>query len=194
MSALFPRWSNALFGLVLGVGVAGLSAAIAAPMIYVRTPYGTHQYQPLEQPVEFDHRHHVRDDGITCLYCHTGAAHEKHAGVPATSVCMGCHNQIWPEGTLLELVRSSYFSGIPIPWRRIHALPDFVYFHHGVHTQAGVACSRCHGAVEDMPRVFRVSPLTMEWCLDCHRNPPVKDLPAQRDTVTRLTTCTACHR
>jgi hypothetical protein len=107
---------------------------------------------------------------------------------------MGCHNQIWSQSELLAPVRASFFSGTPISWKRIHKLPDFVYFHHGVHTQGGIPCARCHGAVQDMARVYRVSPLTMKWCLDCHRNPPVRGEPAQQDTVTALTTCTACHR
>lgn len=163
-------------------------------MIYERVPYGTHQYEPLEQPVEFDHRHHVREDGIPCLYCHDGAAHSEHAGIPATQLCMGCHSQVWPQSELLAPVRASYFSGEPISWKRIHELPDFVYFHHGVHVSNGIPCARCHGDVQDMARVYRVAPLTMKWCLDCHRNPPIPEEPAQGETVTALTTCTACHR
>src|SRR6478672_4578763 len=88
--ALFPRWSNRAYGLGLAAIAAGGSAAVAAPMVYVRTPYGTHQFEALEQPVEFDHRHHVRDDGIPCLYCHTGAESQANAQIPPTSLCMGC--------------------------------------------------------------------------------------------------------
>jgi hypothetical protein len=78
----------------------------------------------------------------------------------------------------------------------VHDLPDFVYFHHGVHVQAGVDCVACHGRVDTMARVYAVSPLTMGWCLDCHRHPPNPDATEADDdrVITRLTTCTACHR
>jgi hypothetical protein len=194
MPALFRPWSNTAYGLALASAVCGVGAAIAAPMIYIRTPYGTHQYEALEQPVEFDHRHHIRDDGIGCLYCHTDAANGRYAGIPSTGVCMGCHNQIWTRSELLAGVRSSYFGQAPIVWKRIHDLPDFVYFHHGVHVQRGIGCARCHGEVEEMARVYRISPLTMDWCLDCHRHPPGSNQPAFGGPITSLTTCTACHR
>ena len=189
MAALFPPWANTAFGLTLAAIGATLTAVVAAPMIYMRTSYASHVGDPIAQPVEFDHRHHVRDDGIACLYCHPGAEASAQAGVPATEVCMGCHGQVWPDSPLLAPVRASYFSGQPIAWKRVHALPDFVYFHHGVHTQAGIACARCHGAVEDMARVARARSMTMQWCLDCHR-----EQTPDRRAITALTTCSACHR
>jgi hypothetical protein len=189
---LYPRWANTAYGLCLAAIGGCLVLALAAPMLYVRSSYANHVGDPIAQPVEFDHRHHVRDDGIECRYCHPGAERSAQAGVPATEVCMGCHGQVWPDSPLLAPVRASYFSGVPIAWKRVHALPDFVYFHHGVHTQAGIACVRCHGRVEDMARVARVAPLTMDWCLDCHRDPPGPR--AYGRAITALTTCTACHR
>jgi hypothetical protein len=77
-------------------------------------------------------------------------------------------------------------------WRRVYAVPDFVYFHHGVHVQGGIPCARCHGPVESMARVYRASPLTMNWCLDCHRDPPGPGYAGR--AITPLTTCSACHR
>jgi hypothetical protein len=193
MPALFPTWSNAAYGLALAsISLTG-AALVVAPMLYVRTDYGTHQHRELEQPVAFDHRHHVRDDGIQCLYCHSEAEHSARAGIPSTSVCMGCHGQVWPRSELLAPVRDSYMSGRPIAWKRVYDVPDFVYFHHGVHVQRGVPCSRCHGAVEDMARVSRATPLTMEWCLDCHFKPPLPGAHQGR-ALTSLTTCSACHR
>ncbi len=192
MPPLFPPWSNVAFAVALGTATLAAGAAVGAPMIYMRTPYATHQYQAWEQPVEFDHRHHVRDDVIDCLYCHPGAENQRFAGIPTTATCMGCHNQVWPESAQLAPVRRSAFEAQPIAWRRVHDLPDFVYFHHGVHVQGGIACARCHGPVEDMARVYRVAPLTMDWCLECHRDPPG---PARHGrALTSLTTCTACHR
>lgn len=161
-------------------------------MLFVRTAYGTHEAEALEQPVEFDHRHHVRDDGIECLYCHADAETSAHAGIPPTSLCMGCHNQVWGQSKLLAPVRESALHDTPIAWKRVNALPDFVYFHHGVHVSAGIACERCHGDVKNMARVYRAAPLTMEWCLDCHRHPPGRPDPGH--ALTALTTCTACHR
>jgi predicted CXXCH cytochrome family protein len=214
MTALFPRWSNTAYGLAVATLAGTAAASIGIPMLYVRTPYGTHEHRMLEQPIAFDHRHHVRDDGIQCLYCHDGAASRAHAGIPATEVCMGCHAQIWPESSLLAPVRASYFEDTPIAWRKLYVLPDFVYFHHGVHVQHGIACARCHGRVEDMARVSRAVPLTMDFCLDCHRDPPaprdqgslargfaqVEARGAARAqnaggfTLNSLTTCSACHR
>jgi hypothetical protein len=180
-------YAAALVSLVLIVG-----AAIAAPMIYVRSDYGTDQFRPVVQPIAFDHRHHVRDDGIDCLYCHPNAETTAYAGIPPTEVCMGCHGQVWPDSPQLAPVRESWRTGVAIGWNRVNDLPDHVYFHHGVHVHGGVTCTRCHGAVESMARVERVAPLTMRWCLGCHRDPP--NGPDTGHRITPLTTCSACHR
>ncbi len=194
-------------------------ALLAGLFLYVRSPWNTAQAQPIDQPVEFDHRHHVGDDGIDCIYCHTGAETSPHAGVPGTDVCMGCHGQIWSNSPLLENVRRSYFANQPLPWNRVHALADFAYFDHAVHVRRGLGCSACHGRVDQMARVEKVAPLTMQWCLDCHRafeaNPltiparatdgyealqsalyevNVTDELLRAGAVSSLTTCTACHR
>lgn len=192
MAALFPRWANTPYWIALA-GLAGLVITlVAAPMIYVRTPYASDVHEPVVQPVQFDHRHHVRDDGIDCLYCHPNAETGASAGIPATDVCMGCHGQVWTDSPQLAPVRRSWTTGEAIPWRRVYDLPDHVYFHHGVHVRRGIACAECHGRVEDMARVSRVVDLTMGWCLDCHRDPP--GLPSHGRRVTPLTTCSACHR
>src|SRR5687768_5680633 len=167
--ALFSERSTTLFRLVLALIAVAAIGTPALLMAYQRTPLGTDRTIPVQQPVEFDHRHHVDDDGITCLYCHYEAERSPHAGVPPASLCMGCHAQVWSSSPLLEKVRRSYYGGTPIAWRRVYDLPDFVYFDHSAHVSNGVACSSCHGGVETMGRVFRVEPLTMGWCLDCHR-------------------------
>jgi predicted CXXCH cytochrome family protein len=219
MAALFRPWTNTALGVGLAALVTSVAAAIAAPMIYVRTPYNTGELTPLDQPVVFDHRHHVQDDEIGCLYCHSGAESSALAGVPSTDVCMGCHGQVWSSSPLLEPVRRSYFANQPIPWNRVHRLPDFVFFDHSVHVRRGVGCGLCHGAVDGMAVVYKAQPLTMNWCLDCHRNPPeyvkehrgtmprgtlwgagpdaFEDLrppPGRERAITSLTTCSACHR
>jgi hypothetical protein len=170
MPALFPPWSNTALRLALGAGALGAVAVPAGLMVYVRTPWNTGQGQVVDQPVEFDHRHHVSDDHIDCVYCHSGAETSRFAGLPASEVCMGCHAQIWDSSPLLENVRRSYFSGQPLPWNRVHDLGDFAYFDHAVHVQRGLGCVTCHGRVDQMARLEKVAPLTMQWCLDCHRS------------------------
>jgi hypothetical protein len=183
VSALFPPWTNtatrvALIGVVvLGVG------ALAAPMMFARSPFATGQANPVLQPIAFDHRHHVQDDGIACLYCHEGAERSPYAGIPPTERCMGCHAQVWNDSAAIAPVLESARTGEPIRWQRVHSLPDFVYFDHSVHVAHDVACATCHGRVDQMAAVYQVMPLTMSWCLDCHR----------RQAPNR-TTCSACHR
>src|SRR6266540_4961367 len=106
MPALCPPWTNTAYGLALVALVTFVVGLVAAPMIYMRTSYANHIGDPVAQPVEFDHRHHSRDDGIACLYCHAGAESAAQAGVPATEVCMGCHGQVWPDSPLLAPVRA----------------------------------------------------------------------------------------
>jgi hypothetical protein len=192
VAALFPRWSNTAYWSVIAALALTVIAIVLAPMIYIRTPFASARFEPVVQPVEFDHRHHVRDSGVDCLYCHSGAETSASAGIPPTAICMGCHGQVWPDGAQLAPVRRSWETGVSIGWKRVHDVPDHVYFHHGVHARAGVGCERCHGLVETMARVERVVDLTMGWCLDCHRNPPG---PANYGrSITPLTTCSACHR
>ncbi len=185
-------------------------------MVWARVPSGTGQREPLIQPVQFDHRHHIADDGIDCRYCHTSVDRGPSAGLPSTALCMNCHAQIWNKSPRLEPVRESYFTGQPIPWMRVHRLPDFVYFNHAIHVTKGVGCETCHGRVDQMPAIEQVAPLTMGWCIDCHRNPapnlrpldqvttmgwtPVGDPAAlaqelmKRHDVHSRVSCTTCHR
>jgi Cytochrome c7 and related cytochrome c len=213
MPAVFPPWANTATHLVLGAMVVGLAGALAAPMIYVRSPYGTGEGDPRLQPIAFDHRHHVRDDGIDCLYCHEGAERSPYAGIPATERCMGCHNQIWNDTPSIQPLRDSIATGEPIRWQRVHSLPDFVYFDHAIHVHRGIGCVSCHGRVDDMAAVYQVHRLTMSWCLDCHRDPVPHLRPRDRITSMtwtaspaelaelarqyqprRLTHCSTCHR
>jgi hypothetical protein len=216
MRPLFPPWSDALFRLCIAIAAAAACAIPIGAILWVRTPYVTGQYAPVEQPIQFDHRHHVRDDGIDCLYCHYEAARSKYAGVPPTQVCMNCHGQIWQESQRLAPVRASWFGDEPLRWRRVHQLPQFVYFDHSAHVTHGVGCVECHGRVDLMAEVSAVAPLTMRWCLDCHRDPDPHLRPAGEITnmewipesspratgaairrqlnVDPPVTCTACHR
>ena len=216
MAAVFPRWSNTAVRVTVIALFGGAALAIAAPMLYVRTPWSRHQFEPVDQPVEFDHRHHSQDDGMSCVFCHTSVYRAGSAGIPSTDKCMGCHSQIWSQSTMLEPVRRSYFADTPLPWNTVHDLPDFVYFNHSIHVNKGVGCSTCHGRVDQMPSVYQVATLTMGWCLDCHRAPerhlrpldkitdmrfrPEDQSPATRAKlrdelgVKSLMDCSVCHR
>ena len=213
MDALFPEWSNTAIRVAL-LGLLGMLVAVPTGlMVYMRTPFGQDREYAVDQPVEFDHRHHVRDDGIECRFCHASVERSATAGIPSTAVCMGCHAQVWNDSPMLEPVRRAWFSGAPIPWNRVHDLPDFVYFDHSVHVTRGIGCESCHGRVDLMARMRQDQPLTMRWCLDCHRDPVPNLRPPEAITrmgfsqapgegerlerrygTRRLTFCTACHR
>lgn len=155
-------------GIAVGM-VALLSAAVA--FYFLRHPAVMDVgYRP-QQPVPFDHRLHVDELGINCVYCHTSVETSAHSTVPPTSTCMNCHTAVQRESPKLELVRSSYENGVSIEWIRIHRLPDYAFFNHSRHINAGIDCASCHGEVERQGVVSQKKPLTMGWCLDCHRDP-----------------------
>ncbi len=184
-----------------------------------RSPYVTKVRVIREQPVAFSHEHHSRGLGIDCRYCHTSVENESFAGLPPTHTCMSCHSQIWAGSPMLQPVRASLAEDRPLHWTRVHDLPDFVYFNHGIHVRKGVGCVSCHGRVDTMPMMWKEKPMTMEWCLDCHRKPeghlrPREEVfnmtwtPPGGDQLAigkqlvesyhipkdRLTNCSTCHR
>ena len=136
-----------------------------------RSPYITNQGIVKDQPVPFSHEHHVSGLGIDCRYCHTTVETTGFAGIPTTKVCMTCHSQLWTNAQVLEPVRQSWSSSVPIHWTRVHDLPDYVYFNHSVHVAKGIGCASCHGQVDQMPLMYQAASLQMEWCLRCHREP-----------------------
>jgi hypothetical protein len=202
--------------LSIASGVGLVIGLLILLMVLVRSPYFTGKDDPVMQPVKFDHRHHVRDDGIACLYCHDGAERAAYAGIPATATCMGCHAQIWTASPELAPVRQSWAESKPIPWVRVNNLPDFVFFDHSIHVAKGVGCVTCHGRVDLMGQVYQQAPLLMSWCLGCHREPERYLRPRERVTdmewkpdrsqielghelvrrygVRSVTDCTGCHR
>jgi hypothetical protein len=215
-AALFPSWSTRVFRLALALGVAGVVSIPAGLWAWERTPYVSGIGIQRPQPVKFDHRHHVRDDGIACTYCHSDVTRSAAAGMPASSLCMGCHSQIWTNSSELEPVRKAYFTDAPLAWNRVTRLPQFVYFNHSIHVAKGVGCVTCHGRVDRMAQVYAVEPFTMEFCVDCHRAPDARLRPlseitnmewqpsgAAAESGARLrqqlnveprTDCTTCHR
>lgn len=207
MDPLFSRRANRPFRAAF-VGAAVVAVAVPLALLArARSPSALGLRGPVEQPVAFDHEHHVAVDGIDCRYCHWTADRTSWAAVPPTELCMGCHRQILPNSPLLEPVRRSAEEGTPIAWRRVHRLPDFVFFDHRAHDRAGVGCETCHGRVDRMARVRQVEPMTMGWCLDCHRDPEPVLRPVEEVTtmgyagdgtpppdVSPGTDCTTCHR
>jgi hypothetical protein len=210
---VLPPWSDSLLRLGLVLGSALVIGVPTLLMAWARSPMLHDVGEPPVQPVPFDHRHHVRDDGIDCLYCHVDATRSRYAGVPATELCMGCHGQIWSESPELSRVRASWSEGEPLRWARVHDLADFAFFDHRAHVLHGVGCETCHGRVDEMAVVYRTVPLTMDWCLDCHRDPDphlraqgeITQMGVEPDRVRgarihealRLdppTHCTGCHR
>ena len=215
MSQVFPRRAELAVKLAAAALVLGVLAAVAIGAARLRGDLQLRQ--ALAQPIPFSHKHHVGDVGIDCRYCHATVETAAFAGMPSTGVCMGCHAQLFADAPLLEPLRRSAASGRPLAWRRVHELPDFVYFDHGVHVAKGVACVECHGRVDQMPLTWREAPLQMQWCLACHRDPAphlrrrdrVFDPAAPRlsreeaellarslrlPDTRRLTDCSTCHR
>ncbi len=156
-------------------------------------------YQPI-QPIAFSHTIHAGDNKIDCQYCHSSAKHSKTSGIPSANVCMNCHKNIsevaddtkissmnMGKAELDKEIQKLYtavgwdaenleYTGKtqPIKWVRVHNLPDFAYFNHSQHvTVGGLKCQTCHGPVETMDEVYQFSPLTMGWCLDCHKETKV---------------------
>jgi hypothetical protein len=123
------------------------------------------------QPVPYSHALHPGKLGIDCRYCHTTVENAAFAAIPPTQTCINCHARIRAKSDQLALVRESFGTGAPIPWVKIHDLPDYVYFNHGAHVRRGVGCVECHGRIDRMEVVAQVRTLAMSWCLDCHRRP-----------------------
>ncbi|WP_291166124.1 cytochrome c3 family protein [Gimesia sp.] len=150
---------------LLGVGT------LSTMLIAARSPFMTGQDRIVEQPIPFSHQHHVGDAGIDCRYCHQGVEDSARAGVPSTQICMTCHRELWSQSDMLAPVRNSWQENRSLRWRRVHDLPDYVFFNHGIHIHKGIGCYSCHGDLSEMPLTMQARPLTMQWCLDCHRNP-----------------------
>ncbi|AKC81885.1 cytochrome C [Verrucomicrobia bacterium IMCC26134] len=170
MSKLFPKSANKLpFQILIFLGLT--VGIVSAGITYYATPkYTRVGYAPV-QPVPFSHALHAGQLGMDCRYCHSNVEKSGHSNVPTAQTCMNCHNQIKTDSPLLAPVRESYASGNPVPWVKIHQAPDYVYFNHSVHVARGVSCVECHGKINEMPVVRHDKPLSMGWCLECHRAP-----------------------
>jgi hypothetical protein len=170
MSQIFPKKANVLPHVSLAGALFGGVFAILIVWYYFSPEYTDVGYAP-EQPVPYSHRLHAGQLGMDCRYCHNWVDVSKHANLPATQTCMNCHSQIRTESLLLLPVRESWATGQPIEWVKVHHLPDYAHFTHAQHVNNGVGCETCHGRIDQMEVVRQVEPLSMGWCLECHRQP-----------------------
>lgn len=154
--------------LILG----GLAVLTVVALVALHLGFGPRWYQGYgpEQPIPFSHKLHAGQYKIPCGYCHSSAEKAQFSAVPGLETCMNCHNVVKPESPHIKKITNAYKSGQPIRWVKVHVLPDFVHFNHRAHVSAGVACETCHGKVEEMEQVYQHAPLSMGWCMDCHRN------------------------
>jgi hypothetical protein len=170
MAQIFPRWTNSLALVMAVVGAGAGVLAVGGVWYYFSPEYTDVGYRP-EQPVPYSHALHAGELGIDCLYCHASVEVSPVATLPPTKVCMNCHTLVARDSEVLEPLRRSASTGRPMRWVRVHNLPDYAYFDHSVHLRAGVGCASCHGRIDLMEVVSQAEPLSMSWCLACHREP-----------------------
>lgn len=170
MAQVFNPAANVIARLSIIVLLGGLVGTLVLFDALQKSTYVTEVDMPREQDVPFSHKHHI-SMGLDCRYCHTSVEEAAFAGIPPTRTCMNCHGIVWNEAPMLEPVRESWRTGKPLEWNRVHDLPQFAYFNHSVHVNAGVGCATCHGQVDQMPLVWKENNLYMSWCLECHRQP-----------------------
>ncbi len=215
MAQIFPRSANKL-PVVFGVGALLVPAGAIVFVWYFFSPrFLEVGYRPV-QPVPYSHRLHAGELQLDCRYCHASVETSPVANVPPTQTCMNCHKTVARTSDALSPVRASAASGRPLRWVRVHKLPDYAYFDHRAHVRAGVGCVSCHGQIEQMEVVQQVEPLSMSWCLDCHRDPrpslrprsevtnmawkPARDRAARERQLAQLPAvnppihCSGCHR
>jgi len=218
MTQIFSPEADSWIRLVMLAGLVLVGGALAATIVFARSDYYTGaRLHPPPQPVPFSHQHHVAGLGIDCRYCHSSVAEGPRAGLPPTNTCMTCHSQIWTNAAMLAPVRESLAEGKSLTWHRVARLPEYVFFRHDIHIAKGVGCETCHGRVDRMPLMVKAVPFTMEFCLDCHRDPgprlrPLENITdmgwkSERQTeagddlvkqygirVGEITYCYVCHR
>jgi len=150
-----------MIGIGLLIGIAALGVSLF--------PSPSNQGYNPEQPIPFSHKLHAGTHQMQCKYCHADVERSKHASVPAVAVCMNCHLVVKTDSPWIQKIQTAYNEQKPIEWIRVHELPDFVNFPHKRHVAAGLNCKECHGPIDQMDKVYQHAPLTMGWCMECHR-------------------------
>jgi hypothetical protein len=215
LAQILPRWANKI-PLVAAIAGGVGSILVVAGVWYFFSPWYTDVgYRPI-QPVPYSHRLHAGELGLDCRYCHASVEISPVANIPPTQTCMNCHRLVKRDSPSLAPIRDSAASGQPMRWIRVHKLPDYVYFQHSIHLAGGIGCATCHGRIDEMETVTQARPLSMSWCLDCHRDPgpsrrPVSEVTNMKWTppadaralaiqlnterpVNPPTDCSGCHR
>ncbi|MGE0710866.1 MAG: cytochrome c3 family protein [Planctomycetota bacterium] len=167
---VFPSWFDTAIKVVVALALAG-GGYVSLLVAYGFSPRTLDVGYAPEQPVPYSHALHVGELGLDCRYCHTGVERNGYANIPTAQTCMNCHAKAATQSPLLEPVREAFRTGLPIQWKKIHDLPNYVYFDHSAHVNRGVGCEECHGRIDTMAVVRQVQPLSMSWCVDCHRHP-----------------------
>jgi c(7)-type cytochrome triheme protein len=167
--------------------IPGLFAlAAAAVMLSAYSGASSDEGRQPDQPVDFPHPQHVNTLGMSCLYCHFSANNSPDPGMPAVGTCMGCHTVIATDRPEIKKLAGYWTKQQPVPWVRIHRVPEYVRFPHMRHVNSGVSCQTCHGDIQDMTRVYQAESLNMGWCIDCHVGQKDDKFKARYD-------CTSCH-
>jgi hypothetical protein len=215
---VFPKWSNYLLPMV-AIGAVGALFYVPTLFALGASPKTLAAGYMPTQPVPYSHAIHAGKLGLDCRYCHNTVEKTAFASVPPTQTCMNCHGTILTTDPDLQPIRNSWATGMPIQWVKVHNLAQYVYFNHSAHVNHGVGCVECHGRIDQMDQVYQAKPLSMGWCLECHRNPgphlrpkdqvtnmgwvPAKDPAAlardlmgqyQIHDVAYMTSCSTCHR
>jgi hypothetical protein len=170
---VFPKWSNMLLPAILLAGVL-VPPYVVFVVAFGFSPMTTDVGYMPHQPVPYSHELHAGKLGIDCRYCHNTVEFTDQANIPPTQTCMNCHTQILKDSEKIKPLAESYTSGLSVQWKRVHDLPQYAYFSHQAHVTRGVSCVECHGRVDRMPEVYQQEPLSMGWCLDCHREPDAR--------------------
>jgi len=223
---VFPAWVNTFVPVVAVLVVFGgvyAGCLVAWGLSPNTLDVG---YQP-QQPVPFSHALHAGKLKMDCRFCHTTVDRAARAAIPATATCVKCHAgadasgaattvSVHSQSPKLLPVRESMASGKSVLWTKVHDLPDYAYFDHSAHVTRGVSCVSCHGRVDKMDEVLQVAPLSMSWCLSCHRDPTPHLRPLDKITaldwvpeesphvigmkvkdqlqIESKTSCSTCHR
>jgi hypothetical protein len=177
---------------ILPTGAAAVLVTVLGTGWYTQPDRFVRGYAP-EQPIPYSHALHAGTLSIPCLYCHSGALKSRLAGIPTVEKCMNCHKVTKTDSPSIKKLAAVYASGEPLKWRRVHALPDYVYFDHRPHVSAGILCQTCHGEVQNMYILYQNISLRMGNCLGCHRDAH-DALPADSKIERGPEHCNACHR
>jgi len=167
---IFPEWTETLKRWI-NLLVLGEPVYLVALIAYGVTPEAIRiGYQP-DQPVPYSHALHAGELGLDCRYCHSTVERAAKAAVPPAATCMNCHSTVKKDSDALLPIRQAFAENEAVHWTRVHDLPDYVYFNHQAHVNSAIGCETCHGRIDQMVKVYQAKPLTMEWCVGCHRDP-----------------------